>query len=168
MKRCLITGAGGFVGSHVFIHFLHNTNWELVLLDSFRHRGKTDRIIQQLDVSHPEYLDRVKVITHDLKVPFSSQMVQKLGKIDYIVSMASESHVDRSITEPRDFVENNVSLILTLLEYARENPVEKFVQISTDEVYGPISEGGHEEGEPHRPSNPYSASKAAQEDICYS
>lgn len=166
--RVFLTGAGGFVGSHVLIHLLHNTNWDLVLMDSFRHRGKTDRIVQQLDVSHPEYLSRVEVITHDLKVPFSEQMVNKLGKIDYVLSIASESHVDRSITDPRDFVENNVALILTLLEYAKDNPVKKFIQISTDEVYGPISEGGHKEGSPHRPSNPYSASKAAQEDICYS
>jgi dTDP-glucose 4,6-dehydratase len=138
-------------------------------MDSFRHRGKTDRITQQLDVSHPEYLPRVEVITHDLKAPFSEQMVNKLGYIDYIVSIASESHVDRSITDPRDFIENNVQIILTLLEYARENSVEKFLHISTDEVFGNAPEGyNHKEGDPHRPSNPYSASKAAQEDICYS
>lgn len=166
--RVLITGAGGFVGSHVLIHLLHNTDWDLILMDSFKHRGKTDRITQQLDVSHPEYLGRIEVVTHDLKVPFSKQMIKNLGKVDYILSIASESHVDRSITDPRDFVENNVSLILTLLEYAKDNPVKKFIQISTDEVYGPINEGGHKEGSPHRPSNPYSASKAAQEDICYS
>ena len=167
-KRVLISGAGGFVGSHVFIHILHNTDWELVLLDSFRHRGKTDRITQQLDVSHPEYLSRVTVVTHDLKAPFSSQMIDKIGYIDYVLNLASESHVDRSITDPRDFIENNVALILTMLDWARVAKPEKFIQISTDEVYGPINEGGHREGSPHRPSNPYSASKAAQEDICYS
>lgn len=168
-KRVLLTGAGGFVGSHTLVHFLHNTDWQLVLTDSFRHKGTTDRIDQMINKSHPEFADRVEVITHDLTVPFSKQMVQRLGKIDYIVSMASESHVDRSIEEPRDFIENNVKLILTLLEYARENPVEKFLQVSTDEVYGPAPIGhDHVEGEPHLPSNPYSASKAAQEDICYS
>ena len=157
------------MGSHVLIHFLHNTDWELVLLDSFRHRGKTDRITHMVDVSHPEYLERIKVITHDLKAPFSEQMVHKIGHIDYIVSIASESHVDRSIVSPRDFIENNVQLILTLLEYARIYPVEKFLHISTDEAFGDAPEGyNHKEGEPHRPSNPYSASKAAQEDICYS
>jgi len=111
-------------------------------------------------------VDRVHVIVHDLGVPFSEQAVGRIGKIDYIVNMASESHVDRSITHPRDFVENNVGLMLTMLEYARENPVEKFIQISTDEVYGAAPPGyDHKEGEPHRPSNPYSASKAAQEDL---
>lgn len=83
--------------------------------------------------------------------------------------MASESHVDRSITDPRPFVENNVALVLTLLEYIREYPVEKFLHVSTDEVYGPAPQGhDHKEGEPHRPSNPYSASKSAQEAIVYS
>lgn len=168
MKRVLITGAGGFMGSHVFLHLLHNTDWELILLDSFRHRGKTDRINEQL-LDFPEYRKRIQVVTHDLTVPFSTQMIDKLGKLDYILSIASESHVDRSITNPREFIENNVALILTLLEYIRVSPVEKFIHISTDEVYGPAyGDHKHKEGESHRPSNPYSASKAAQEDICFS
>lgn len=165
-KRVLLTGAGGFVGSHTLRHILATTDWNVIVIDSFRHKGTTDRVAIQMDGFDKK---RVEVITHDLRVPFSKQMVAKLGKIDYIISMASESHVDRSITEPRDFVENNVQLILTLLEYARENPVEKFLHVSTDEVYGPAPEGhNHKEGEPHRPSNPYSASKSCQEQLCYS
>lgn len=168
MKRVLITGAAGFMGSHVFIHFLHNTDWELVLLDSFQHKGMASRIRQQLDVSHPEYWNRVKVIPHDLRIPIDSVMKQQIGHIDYIVNIASESHVDRSIEEPRSFIDNNVQLILTMLEYAREVKPEKFLHISTDEVYGPAPEGhNHKEGEPHKPSNPYSASKSAQEAIIY-
>lgn len=167
-KRVLLTGAGGFVGSHTLIHFLHNTDWEIVVLDSFRHKGLTDRIRQMVHESHPEYLDRLHVLVHDLRVPISKTLATHMGKIDYIVSMASESHVDRSIEEPRPFIENNVSLVLTLLEYAREYPVEKFLHVSTDEVYGAATDHDHKEGEPHQPSNPYSASKAAQEDICRS
>lgn len=168
MKRVLLTGAGGFVGCHTLIHLLHNTDWDIVITDSFKHQGKIDRINEVLK-PHPQYKDRVTLIVHDLTVPFSKQTIHTMGKIDYIISMASESHVDRSITDPRPFVENNVSLMLTLLEYAREYPVQKFLQVSTDEVYGPAGPGyAHKEGEPHRPSNPYSASKAAQENICYS
>lgn len=168
MKRVLITGAGGFMGSHVLRHILVNTDWDVVLLDSFRHRGKTDRIASQLE-GIPNALGRVIVITHDLKAPISEQMSLKIGDIDYVLNIASESHVDRSIEEPRSFIENNVQLVLTMLEYIRQWPVEKFIHISTDEVYGPAPEDhDHVEGEPHRPSNPYSASKAAQEDICYS
>lgn len=166
--RVLLTGAGGFVGSHTLIHLLHNTDWDIIITDSFKHQGKIDRINEVLK-RYPEFKDRVTLIVHDLVVPFSKQTIEKMGKIDYIISMASESHVDRSITDPRPFIENNVALILTLLEYAREYPVKKFLQVSTDEVYGPAEYGyAHKEGEPHRPSNPYSASKAAQEDIVYS
>lgn len=168
-KICLLSGAGGFVGCHTLVHILHNTDWDVVTIDSFRHKGKTDRVTEVLHKSHPEYLDRVTILTHDLTVPFSAQFVQEIGHVDYVINMASESHVDRSITHPRSFVENNVALQLTMLEYARENPVEKFLQVSTDEVFGaaPVNYD-HKEGEPHLPSNPYSASKAMQEDLLFS
>ena len=169
MKRCLITGAGGFVGSHLFVHLLHNTTWDLVLTDSFRHRGKTDRITQQLTESHPNFLKRVKVITHDLVAPMSWQMIDEIGEIDYAINLASESHVDRSITDPRPFIENNVSVILTMLEWARMMNPKKFIHLSTDEVFGPAPEHyDFPEWDVHLPSNPYSASKAAQEDIIFS
>ncbi len=168
MKRILLTGAGGFVGHHILEHFLKRTDWQIVCLDSFRHRGKTDRIRQVLD-AYPDWAERIDVLPHDLRVPISAQLALAIGQIDYLVSVASESHVDRSISEPRSFIENNVALALTLLDYAREHPVTKFLHVSTDEVYGPAPDNSeHAEGEPHRPSNPYSASKAAQEDIVYS
>lgn len=167
METLLLTGGGGFIGAHTFAHVMHNTDWDIVIIDSFRHKGKTDRITEMLE-SHPDWRKRLRVITHDLTAPFSEQTIERIGKIDYIINMASESHVDRSITDPRDFIENNVHLTLTMLEYIRKNPVKKFIQISTDEVYGPAPAGhNHKEGEPHKPSNPYSASKSAQEDICY-
>lgn len=164
-KRVLLTGVGGLVASHVLRHLMENTDWEIVGIDSFRHRGKTDRIVQQLDgLDKSRYINLV----HDLTVPISDQLNKKIGHIDYVLNLASESHVDRSITDPRPFVENNVHLILTMLDWARIAKPEKFIQISTDEVYGPMYDLPHSEGNPHRPSNPYSASKSAQEDICYS
>ena len=168
-KRVLLTGAGGFVGSHTLAHILVNTDWEIVVIDSFRHKGLTDRLRQMVYDTYPEHTSRVNIFVHDLRVPISSILANQMGHIDYVINMASESHVDRSIENPRDFIENNVQLVLTMLEYAREHPVEKFIQISTDEVYGPAPIGhAHKEGEPHKPSNPYSASKAAQENICFS
>lgn len=175
-KTVLLTGVGGFVGSHTLRHIIENTDWNVIGLDSFRHRGKLDRVIVQLDGLDKS---RYTQLVYDLRIPFSYQFTEKLKDVDYVISMASESHVDRSITDPREFVENNLSLMLTLLDWAkwrnydqRDNPdvkpIEKFIQISTDEVYGPITEGGHKEGSPHRPSNPYSASKSAQEALCYS
>lgn len=177
MKRVLLTGGSGFMGSHVLRHLLLNTDWHIVILDSFRHKGKTSRINVQLD-GIEDAAQRITVVTHDLKAPIDKQMAHQLGDINYILNIASESHVDRSITHPRDFIENNVALMLTMLEYARSiygeysdgsaAPLEKFIQISTDEVYGPAPEGhDHKEGEPHKPSNPYSASKAAQENLCF-
>lgn len=187
MKRVLLTGAGGFVGHHCLEHILTATDWEVVCLDSFRHRGKTDRIREVLDASDCtpagrsdsfRWRDRVRVLTHDLRVPISAQLDHEIGHIDYVISMASESHVDRSCVEPRPFIENNVALVLTLLEWMRERAepisseardIQKFLHVSTDEVYGPAAVGhDHVEGEPHRPSNPYSASKACQEDIVFS
>jgi dTDP-glucose 4,6-dehydratase len=168
-KNLLLTGIGGFVGAHTLIHILHNTDWNIIGIDSFRHKGKTDRIREVLYDSHPEYIHRVRILTHDLRVPFSAQLIHDMGAIDYIINMASESHVDRSISEPRAFVENNVNLQLTMLEYARTVGVEKFLQVSTDEVFGAAPAGyDHKEGEPHLPSNPYSASKAMQEDLLFS
>jgi len=167
MKRLLLTGAGGFVGHHTLGHMLEHTDWEIVCTDSFRHMGKTDRLRQVLDEA-PEHAARVKVLTHDLRAPISDQLAYEIGPVDFIVSMASESHVDRSILDPRPFVENNVSVALTVLEYARQVGFEKLVHVSTDEVYGPAPpELAYHEGAPHRPSNPYSASKACQEAIVH-
>ena len=167
-RRVLLTGAGGFVGHHTLAHMLVTTDWHIVCTDSFRHMGKTDRIREVLE-AHPDKRHRVQLVIHDLRAPISAQLAHEIGPIDYLVSMASESHVDRSISEPRSFIENNVQLVLTLLEYAREYGVAKFLHVSTDEVYGPAPLGhDHKEGEPHRPSNPYSASKSAQEACVYS
>jgi dTDP-glucose 4,6-dehydratase len=95
--------------------------------------------------------------------------VERIGPVDYIWNLASESHVDRSITDPRPFIENNVRLAITMLEYARLARPEVFIQVSTDEVYGPAPEGvDFPEWSPIVPSNPYSASKAAQEAIAIS
>lgn len=168
MIRVLLTGAAGFMGSHVLRHLLTNTDWHIVCLDSFRHKGLTDRLRVQMEgISGAQ--ERVTVLMHDLRAPISPQLASLIGQVNYVLNVASESHVDRSIEDPRTFIENNVQLILTMLDYIRKYPVEKFIQISTDEVYGPAPEGhNHKEGEPHLPSNPYSASKAAQEDICFS
>jgi dTDP-glucose 4,6-dehydratase len=169
MKRVLLTGASGFVGSHVLRHILANTDWEVVCLVSFKHQGITDRI--RLSVSgYDDEFNRVKVLRHDLTAPITAVLSYEIGKIDYVVNVASESHVDRSITDPVPFIQNNVALITHILEYAKEANAEKFLQISTDEVYGPAPDGhAHKEWvDQFLPSNPYSASKAAQESICFS
>ena len=167
MKKVLLTGAGGFVGHHTLEHLLKLTNWEVVITDSFRHRGVTDRITSIGCWEAEKH--RVKLVTHDLTVPFSDVMVKEIGDIDYIISMASDSHVDRSITDPAPFITNNVALIVNMLELARKLKPKVFLQVSTDEVYGPAPKGyAHKEWDTILPSNPYSASKAAQEAVCVS
>ena len=169
MTRILLTGASGFVGSHVLRHILATTNWDIVCLVSFRHRGITDRI--RLSVKgYDDTFKRVKVLTHDLTAPISPVLSSQIGKIDYVINVASDSHVDRSIEEPVPFIENNVSLICNMLDWARFSDIEKFLHVSTDEVYGPAPAGhAHKEWQDqYFPSNPYSASKAAQESIAYS
>lgn len=162
--RVLITGVSGFMGGHVVRHILLKTKWEVVGIASFAHKGTTKRLNRQLEGCDR---NRFKVVLHDLRNPIDERTAAEIGQVDYVLNIASESHVDRSITEPRDFIDNNVRLMLTMLDYIRAYPVKKFIHISTDEVYGPADNHNHREGEPHRPSNPYSASKAAQEDICF-
>jgi dTDP-glucose 4,6-dehydratase len=178
MKRVLLTGIGGSIGVHFAAHFLTKTDWEIVGIDSFRHKGLTDRIDALLNTNEPEHPDghpdwrtRLKVITHDLTAPFSQMTMDKIGHIDYIISMASLSDVEASIVDPVPFIKNNVDLTVNMLELARVIKPEVFVQISTDEVYGAVSSKHDDlrvEWDPIVPSNPYAASKACQEAIAIS
>jgi dTDP-glucose 4,6-dehydratase len=156
----LVTGSAGFVGAHLVKYLLEQTDWTIHGIDSFRHRGDSLRVCSDA---------RYEIHTHDLTSPISSRLMNQIGPVDYIINMASESHVDRSITDPVPFIENNVKLALNMLEYARIVKPKTFIQISTDEVYGPAPEGHkHAEWEAILPSNPYAASKAAQESIAIS
>lgn len=169
-KRLLLTGIGGSIGVHFFAHIMHNTEWEVVGIDSFRHKGWCDRI-REITKDHPEWLKRLTIITHDLNAPFSSLTKTLIGSVDYIISMASLSDVEASIQDPVPFVQNNVNLTLNLLEFSREVKPEIFVLISTDEVYGPIESKDSQktkEWDAIVPSNPYAASKACQEAIAIS
>ena len=165
--RLLLTGASGFVGSHVLRHALTTTDWDIVAPVSFKHKGIPDRIASAL-----EGLDesRVTLVKTDLAAPISPVTAAKFGSVDFILNVASESHVDRSIEEPAEFIQNNVALVTSLLDYARTLPnLKAFLQVSTDEVYGPAPDDtAHIEWvDTVKPSNPYSASKAAQEAIAF-
>ena len=167
MSRCLLTGIGGFIGSHFLAHFLINTDWEIVGIDSWSNKGISERITES--VHYQKHKDRCRIYTHDLSAPFSEILKHRIGEVDYIVNLASESHVDRSITEPRPFIQNNVNLAINTLEYAREVKPRAFIQIGTDESYGPAyGDDRHKEWAEILPSNPYSASKACQEAIAVS
>lgn len=169
-KRVLLTGIGGSIGAHFLAHLMHNTDWEVVGIDSFRHKGWSDRV-NHMFIEHPEWKERTYIFTHDLTAPISPILSKRIGHIDYIISMASLSDVEASIIDPVPFVKNNIDLALNVLEYAREAKPEIFIQISTDEVYGAVSSKHDDlrvEWDAIIPSNPYSASKAAQEAIAIS
>jgi dTDP-glucose 4,6-dehydratase len=174
MTRLLLTGASGFAGHHFLEHTLATTDWDVITTASFRHRGTSDRIAQVL-TGNRGWRDRVRVITHDLTAPFSVQAMAAIhgpasgGGLDYLIAMASQSHVDTSITGPVAFCENNVAVALNTLELARQLQPRAVVMISTDEVYGPADPGHpHQEWDTVLPSNPYAASKAAQEALAIS
>lgn len=178
-KRVLLTGIGGFIGAHCLQYWLENTDWDIVGIDSYRNKGQVSRIQEVRLTDAIDSFDRVKIYVHDLAVPIDKQLENLLlersindrGQIeerpfDYIINMASDSAVERSTTDPTHCLRNNYELAITMLEFARKNPPKLFIQISTDEVFGeapPLPNPGHKEWSTIRPSNPYAASKAAQE-----
>lgn len=172
-KRVLLTGASGFLGSHCLRHLLMNTDWHIVCPVSFKHHGVPERIkssawglMDDVDSAHAK---RIDVIWCDLSSPIADTTIRQIGGIDYIINYAAQSHVDRSIIDPVGFIQNNVNVVLNVLELARIVRPKIFIQISTDEVYGPAPlDYAHREWDCHIPSNPYSASKSAQEAIAIS
>lgn len=161
IRRVLLTGASGFVGSHVLEALLRRADSDVVVLASFTQNGTMDRI---LDVTERYGRDSLTVIAHDLRAPLSSRQRAQVGAVDAVVDVASLSSVDESLGDPECFVRNNVEVTLTTLELARTLRVERYLHLSTDEVYGSDRPSCRTD---HRPSSPYAASKAAQEDLCY-
>lgn len=160
----LLTGASGFVGSHVLRHLLTETDWTVTCPVSFRHKGLPARIASA--VCDTAWQERVHMVHWDMRAPADPLTLHQFEGCDVLMNVASESHVDRSIAHPADFVQNNVALMLNVLEVARALGPRLVLQMSTDEVYGPAyGDHRHREWEAPVPSNPYAASKAAQEAI---
>ena len=161
MKRILVTGGAGFIGSN-FVRMVlsEHTDCFVVNLDRLTYAGNLENLEGFLE--HQNH----KFVKGDI---CDSSLVEKIideNKIEVIVNFAAESHVDRSITGPKIFIETNVSGTLTLLEVARDKGLERFIQVSTDEVYGALGpEGKFTEQTPLSPNSPYSASKAAADHL---
>ncbi len=166
MKTILVTGGAGFVGHHCVEHILKNTDWKILVIDSLNYAGNLNRIteIESFDPA------RVKFIWHDLQAPISGMTHNMIGKLDYLVHFAAESHVDKSLENSIPFVGSNVMGTANLLEYLKHNqPQCRTVIFSTDEVFGAAPEGVYyKEDDRFRPSNPYAASKAGEEMIAFS
>ncbi len=161
MRKILVTGGAGFIGSN-FVQMVlseHPDNL-IVNLDKLTYAGNLKNLAEFME--HPNH----KFIKGDI---CDGPLVEKLideYQLDTIINFAAESHVDRSITEPKLFIETNVTGTLALLEAARDKNLERFIQISTDEVYGSLgSEGKFTEQTPVSPNSPYSACKAGADHL---
>lgn len=162
----IITGGAGFIGHHTVEHLLRKTDWNIIILDKLSYASSG---LDKLRSAGILYQERVKIITWDLCHPMSVGIKKEIGEnIDYILHIAAESDVNRSIAEPVSFIQNNINSTLQMLEYARELPSLKlFYMFSTDETRGvPTGDYAFKETDGFCPRNPYSASKASCEMIC--
>jgi dTDP-glucose 4,6-dehydratase len=167
-KRVLITGGAGFIAHHVIERILRTTDWEIVSLDRLDFSGNLNRLADMMQDIDPEQRKRLKVVFHDLKAELNPMIQDQIGPVEIVLHLAAGSHVDRSIEFPMEFVMDNVVGTTNLLNYARTlKNLERFVYFSTDEVFGPAPEGvNYKEYDRYNSTNPYSASKAAAEEIC--
>ncbi|MCX5644817.1 MAG: dTDP-glucose 4,6-dehydratase [Phycisphaerae bacterium] len=162
MKNILVTGGAGFIGSN-FIRMVltEHPDCFVVNLDKLTYAGNLENLAEF------HHHDRYQFVHGDIcDSPLAVKFLLDQCQIDTIVNFAAESHVDRSITGPKIFIETNVAGTLNLLEAARDKKVDRFLQVSTDEVYGSLgSEGKFTEQTPLSPNSPYSASKAAADHL---
>ncbi len=151
----LVTGGCGFIGSNFIRHILSNSAYRITNIDKLTYAGNLENLQEIADDERYSFIRGDIAERADLKPIFSDG-------VDMVVNFAAESHVDRSIMEPDAFVRTNIQGTFTLLEYARTFEVKRFVQVSTDEVYGSLPEtGAFREETPLAPNSPYSASKAS-------
>jgi dTDP-glucose 4,6-dehydratase len=149
--KLLVCGGAGFIGSNFARQRANDHGDQVVVLDKLTYAGRPESL-QDLG-------DAATLVHGAIEDP--AKVAEAIGDgVDAIVNFAAETHVDRSISGPDAFVETNVRGSLVLLEAARQQGVPRYVQISTDEVYGSIEEGSFTEESPIVPSSPYSASKA--------
>ena len=157
MNSILVTGGTGFIGSNfVRMVLAEHQDCFVVNLDKLTYAGNLENLAEYLHHPNHQFV-RGDICNGELLARIIDEY-----KIEAIINFAAESHVDRSIDEPKVFIETNVTGTLTLLEAARDKNVKRFVQVSTDEVYGELGpQGKFTEQTPLSPNSPYSASKAA-------
>jgi len=186
MEKVLITGGCGFIGHHFVEHFLKNTQWKIIVLDKLTYAASGFDRLRDIEAFSNE---RVKVFTADLSQGVEDGIKTEIGPVDYIMHLAAETHVDRSIESPKEFVTANVMGSWGVLEFARWQMAKyggrlKALQyFGTDEVFGPAYmpedasrwactirdtlqlRGVYEEWDRYNSTNPYSATKAGGEEL---
>ena len=162
MVKVLVTGGAGFIGSNYVRHALAaHRDWEVTTLDKLTYAGRLENLKEVMD--HPRH----QFIKGDVADP--SVAGPLVGESQIVVHFAAETHVDRSIANAGEFITTDVFGTFVLLEAARQAPdLRRFVQISTDEVYGSVADGSSRETDELKPRNPYSASKAGADRLAYS
>jgi dTDP-glucose 4,6-dehydratase len=166
-KTILITGGAGFIAHHLVNKVLAETDWNIVTLDRLDYSGNLNRLNEVVNSHPPLERSRVRVVHHDLKAELNPQIRSMIGKVDVIAHLAAGSHVDRSISWPMEFVQDNVVGTVNLMDYARNlDSLDLFAYFSTDEIFGPAPEGiKYKENDRYNSTNPYSATKAAAEEM---
>ena len=160
MRTLLVTGGAGFIGSNFVRHILAKYDYQIINLDKLTYAGNLDNLLDVQDDA------RYRFVHGDI---CDAKAVQPLvEEADAVVHFAAETHVDRSIDDPGAFIQTDVYGTYVLLEAARAAGIERFLHVSTDEVYGPSSPGHRlVESDPFRPRSPYAASKAGGELQCW-
>jgi dTDP-glucose 4,6-dehydratase len=152
--RILVTGGAGFIGSHLVRRLLKNGYERVVNLDALRYSGNLGNLTDVVG-------DRRYAFVHgDICDVDMVAKVFREHRVEAVINCAAETHVDRSILEPGGFVKTDVVGMAVLLEAARSANVQRFLQVSTDEVYGSVETGASKESDPLAPRSPYAASKA--------
>lgn len=160
MKRLLVTGGLGFIGSNFIRHILKTTDWSVTNLDKQTYAGNPENL-RDLE-KNPQY----RWVKGDIaEAPVVDPL---MAETDIIVHFAAETHVDRSLRDPQTFLRTNIVGTHTLLEAARRSPITLFLHVSTDEVYGSVETGESTETDPLLPNSPYAASKASSDLIARS
>ena len=150
MKTILVTGGAGFIGTNFIRYLSKNCNYKIINVDKLSYGSN----IENLNDINKNYVF--------IKRDIGDNLSDIISNVDYIINFAAESHVDRSIADPANFVKENINGIINLLETVRKScNSPKIIQIGTDEEYGDIINGSFTEQDILKPSSPYSASKAA-------
>ena len=162
LQNILVTGGAGFIGSN-FIQYLLAAYQDIhvVNLDKLTYAGNLENL------RSVERDDRYSFFQGDIGDRQVVQEIMARNEFDTIVNFAAETHVDRSITRPDDFLKTDIFGTFMLLEAARQINIKRYIQISTDEVYGPVPEDSMTEASPMAPSSPYSASKGGGDLLCH-
>ncbi len=158
--RILVTGGAGFIGSNYVRHVLRSTDHEVVVYDALTYAGNLSTLRDVDD--DPRYR------FHKGNICDPSTLEDAMRDCDAVVHFAAESHVDRSIIGPDDFINTNCFGTNVVMDVARRLDIERVVHIGTDEVYGSVEVGSSKETDPLEPRSPYSASKAGSDLIALS